>query len=152
MKTTVAGAAHLDLLAALHAACFEDAWDEGALVGLLATPGAFALIMNDAADEPAGFVIARAAAAECEMLSIGVVPEARRQGYGRHLLTAFVAHARELGAGELFLEVAEDNRPARALYATAGFAQVGRREGYYRGAAGARAALVMRYRPHTHPS
>jgi ribosomal-protein-alanine N-acetyltransferase len=146
VKTTLAGSAHLELLAALHAACFEDAWDEGALGGLLATPGAFALILNDAVDEPAGFVIARAAAGECEMLSLGVVPGARRRGFGRHLLEAFAAHARKLGAGELLLEVAEDNCAARALYAAAGFTQVGRREGYYQSAAGVRSALVMRAR------
>jgi ribosomal-protein-alanine N-acetyltransferase len=144
VKVTLASAAHLALLAALHDACFEDAWDEGALAALLATPGAFALVMTDEAEEPAGFVIGRAAAGECEMLSLGVVPEARRRGLGRHLVTAFAGHARKLAADELFLEVAEDNYTARALYAVAGFTQVGRRAGYYRSAAGARATLVLR--------
>ena len=46
----------------------------------------------------------------------------------------------------MFLEVAEDNRAARALYAAAGFASVGRRPAYYArpGAADAVAALILR--------
>jgi ribosomal-protein-alanine N-acetyltransferase len=144
VKARLANAAHLGLLAALHAACFQEAWERSAIAELLATPGAFALLMTDGADEAAGFVIGRAAAGECEMLSLGVVPGARRQGLGRRLVEAFAGHARDLGAGELFLEVAEDNGAALALYAGAGFVQVGRREGYYQGAGALRAALVLR--------
>ena len=36
-----------------------------------------------------------------------------------------------LGARTVFLEVDEDNVPARRLYRRAGFREVGRREGYY---------------------
>jgi ribosomal-protein-alanine N-acetyltransferase len=147
VKARLASAAHLGLLAALHGACFAEAWDEGALAALLATPGAFALVVTDEAGEPAGFVIGWTAAGDCEMLSLGVVPAARRQGLGRHLVEAFTGHARELGSAALFLEVAEDNGAALALYAAAGFAQVGRREGHYQGGAGARAALVFRSNP-----
>jgi ribosomal-protein-alanine N-acetyltransferase len=42
----------------------------------------------------------------------------------------------------VFLEVEEANAPARALYRRAGFADVGRREGYYE--ANGAAAVIMR--------
>jgi ribosomal-protein-alanine N-acetyltransferase len=46
---------------------------------------------------------------------------------------------------EVFLEVDENNPAARALYAKLGFAEVGRRKGYYRdGEGGESAALVLR--------
>jgi [ribosomal protein S18]-alanine N-acetyltransferase len=45
----------------------------------------------------------------------------------------------------VFLEVDEDNMPARRLYQRAGFHEVGRRSGYYpQGAAKAATALVLR--------
>ena len=45
----------------------------------------------------------------------------------------------------MFLEVDEDNAPARRLYARAGFREVGRRPGYYQQDKGAAAtALVLR--------
>jgi ribosomal-protein-alanine N-acetyltransferase len=45
----------------------------------------------------------------------------------------------------VFLEVDEDNVPARRLYARAGFHNVGRREAYYQDRPGrSAAALVLR--------
>ena len=50
------------------------------------------------------------------------------------------------GASELFLEVREDNEPAKYLYNRAGFVQVGRRADYYTANDGnRRAAITMRY-------
>jgi ribosomal-protein-alanine N-acetyltransferase len=66
-----------------------------------------------------------------EILTVGVVPSARRQGIARKLLAALLAEARERGAHEAFLEVRVDNEAARQLYETEGFADVGLRRGYY---------------------
>jgi ribosomal-protein-alanine N-acetyltransferase len=55
----------------------------------------------------------------------------RKQGLGRLLLQELEQAAADRGAARLFLEVAEDNSPARALYESAGFAETGRRRGYY---------------------
>jgi [ribosomal protein S18]-alanine N-acetyltransferase len=135
------GAFELAALAELHAACFEDAWDEAALAALLAMPGAFALIAE--ADRAGGFVIARAAGGEAEILSLGVRPDLRRRGLGRSLLQSAIAEAAGRGASRLYLEVAADNWPARALYLANGFAQVGRRPDYYRRPGAAALALVL---------
>ncbi|MEM9267572.1 MAG: GNAT family N-acetyltransferase, partial [Pseudomonadota bacterium] len=66
-----------------------------------------------------GLLILSVAGGEAEVLDVGVVPEARRQGLGRALLTAAVDAAVAGGAARLVLEVAEDNQPAQALYASA---------------------------------
>ncbi|GIK97551.1 MAG: alanine acetyltransferase [Alphaproteobacteria bacterium] len=132
----------LDCLAALHAACFPDPWSATAMATLLATPGSFG-VLSATPDQPAGFVLARVAADEAEILSIGVGPGWRRRGIARQLLAAVSARAAESGARRLFLEVAADNHPARALYLREGFAQVGRRPRYYRRAGGAVDALVL---------
>jgi ribosomal-protein-alanine N-acetyltransferase len=82
-------------------------------------------------------------AGEAELLTLAVAPPARRRGRGRALLAAFEQGARERGACEAFLEVAADNAPAVALYAGAGYSELGRRPGYYSRAAGAVDALLM---------
>ena len=66
-----------------------------------------------------------------EILTVGTVPAARRRGIARQLIDGLLAEARVRGATEAFLEVRVDNAAARALYAAEGFAEVGRRPGYY---------------------
>jgi ribosomal-protein-alanine N-acetyltransferase len=114
-------------LATLHAASFEAPWDRVALAGLLASPGAFAF------HHPNGFVLARAAGGEAEILTLAVAPAARCRGLGRALMMAAASHSQELGADALFLEVGVSNPAALALYAGLGFVKVGMRRGYYGG-------------------
>ena len=52
-----------------------------------------------------------------------VFPQHRGAGIGRMLLEAVEAKARALGCCRVTLEVQENNHRARAVYATAGFAQ-----------------------------
>ena len=113
------------MLAALHAQAFARPWDAGALQGLLAGPGVFAFAASS------GFVLARAAAGEAEILTLAVVPSARGRGLGRDLMQAAAAHAATLGAKSLFLEVGTDNPAALALYNGLGFTRAGSRKGYY---------------------
>lgn len=123
-----------DALAALHARCFPDAWDAGAISALLATPGTFAFAHDD------GFVLARAVADEAEILTLAVHPDKRGRGLGRALLQATISKARQMGAKACFLEVGADNPAALALYAGLGFTKVGARKAYYNGGD----ALVLR--------
>jgi ribosomal-protein-alanine N-acetyltransferase len=115
-------------LAALHAVAFPPAeqWGAEAIRVLLGLPGGFGLLRPGV-----GFVLARVAADEAEILTLAVVPAARRQGHGEALLAGAMAAAVARGAGAMFLEVSEQNEAARALYAAAGFAEAGRRRGYY---------------------
>ncbi len=137
-----AGPFDLEVLAGLHAACFDEAWGRDVIANVVVGPGAFGLLAR-VADEPAGFVLCRAASEASELLALGVVPRFRRAGVGRALLDAALASARQAGAVAMALEVAEDNHAASALYTQAGFAPVGRRPGYYRRAGRPTAAAVM---------
>jgi [ribosomal protein S18]-alanine N-acetyltransferase len=134
----------VETLAALHAACFADAWSAAAMAALLTTPGTFSVLALTA-DQPAGFAMARVAAEDAEILSLCVLPRARRRGIGAALMVRVGASARQRGARAMFLEVAEDDSGARRFYQIAGFVEVGRRPGYYRRGDGRRAnALVLR--------
>jgi ribosomal-protein-alanine N-acetyltransferase len=125
-------------LAALHAACFATAWDPAAITALLGTPGTFAF------HHKCGFVLARNAAGEAEILTLAVAPEARGRGLGRALLRAAIIRAQEMGAQVMFLEVGADNPHALALYAGLGFAKVGTRKAYYSTPSGGTDALLLR--------
>jgi ribosomal-protein-alanine N-acetyltransferase len=125
-------------LAAIHAEAFDAPWDAASLAALLASPGVFAVAEED------GFILIRVVADEAEILTLAVRPAARRSGLGGRLVQAAVVRAAALGAERLFLEVAEDNVAARALYARTGFVEAGRRRGYYARADGSREdALVL---------
>jgi ribosomal-protein-alanine N-acetyltransferase len=125
-------------LAAIHAASFPMPWDAGALAALLDQEGVFAI------EEEDGFVLLRAIVDEAEILTLAVRPTARRQGLGTRLVDRGRIAAGARGATRLFLEVAEDNTAALALYARAGFLPAGRRAGYYARPGGGRTdALIL---------
>lgn len=96
-------------------------------------------------DLACGLALARVAADEAEILTLGVIPPARHLGRASRLLASLLDHCRRRGARRLFLEVAEDNAPAQRLYQTHGMKEVGRRPGYFdRGPGGKAAAVIMR--------
>lgn len=141
------GETDCELLAALHAECFpDDPWNVEAMRQVLAMPGAFGVLaVDEASDDPRGFALAQATVGQCEVLGLGVRETARRGGIGRLLLEWLLAEA-AAARQTVFLEVAEDNLPARALYAAAGLAIVGRRPAYYRRRDGSLvAALQLRH-------
>lgn len=78
-----------------------------------------------------GFLVARAAADELEILNLGVLPQARRRGVGHVLLKTALQWGRASGAARAFLEVRESNAPARLFYEAQGFVVAGRRSVYY---------------------
>lgn len=142
-----AHAGSMGLLAALHALCFTPGWSERDMARLLAMPGSMGLIA--VRSEPVGFLVGRQVAQEAEIISIGVIPAARSAGMATALLNDYFARLSAQQIAEVFLEVAVDNYPAIALYATQGFTDVGRRPDYYT-TAGKNAirtdAIVMRRR------
>jgi ribosomal-protein-alanine N-acetyltransferase len=105
-------------------------------------PGGFGLIAI-ADGEPAGLVIALATGPEAEILSLGVVPALRRRRIARRLFEVAAGRLVAQGVARLYLEVAEDNLSARSLYHSLGFAEHGRRPGYYRRIEGRAAALLL---------
>jgi tRNA threonylcarbamoyl adenosine modification protein YeaZ len=138
---------HAPVVSALHAACFGEAWPATDVARLMALPGAVALLAfaGPEAQRPAGFVLARRAADEAEIISIGTVPAFRRRGVARRLLDRLGDRLVGAGVRALFIEVAAGNDAARALYEALGFAAAGVRRGYYaRPGAEAEDAIVMR--------
>jgi ribosomal-protein-alanine N-acetyltransferase len=131
-------------LAVLHAASFRHGWSDGEFEQMLTERN---IVAHRATSGPAlhGFILSRLAAGEAEILSVAVAASRQGKGLGRALLDLHLRRLAGLGAGAVFLEVDEDNAPARRLYQRAGFREVGRRPGYYsQGRDRAATALVLR--------
>jgi len=127
-------------LAALHAASFNRGWSEQEFEQLLTDRGVIAERATSGRRN-IGFILSRRAVDEAEILSVAVARAWQGRGLARRLLDLHLRRLAGLGLRAVFLEVDEDNTPARRLYARAGFREVGRRPGYYPGGKG---ALVLR--------
>jgi ribosomal-protein-alanine N-acetyltransferase len=131
-------------MAVLHAISFRRGWSDGEIESLLTEDSVLAHRAM-LGRRLAGFIVSRRAADEAEILSVAVAPSSRGRGMGAALLRLHLRHLAGLGVQAVFLEVDEDNAAACRLYASAGFHEVARREGYYSDQAGRRtAALVLR--------
>ncbi len=115
-------------MAATHARAFDGhgrAWSQAEFRDLMQSDLVF--LCGDAR----AFAMGRAVADEAELLTLATDPAYRRAGLARACLHAFEIQAVAREATAAFLEVAEDNAPARTLYQVAGYAETGRRTGYY---------------------
>jgi ribosomal-protein-alanine N-acetyltransferase len=125
--------AHVDALMRYEREMFAtEAWSAGSYRAELADTARRHYV---AAEDPDGQLLGWAGVMvigdTAEVLTVGVVPAARRRGIARQLLAALLGEARRRGAREVFLEVRVDNEPALTLYESEGFGRVGTRRGYY---------------------
>ena len=131
-------------MAALHGASFKRGWSDGEFESLVSDRN---VVVHRATvgRSLVGFILSRIAGDEAEILSVAVASFRRGKGLARRLLDLNLRRLAGLGVRTVFLEVGDDNVPARRLYQRAGFREVGRREGYYRDPAGKTStALVLR--------
>ena len=138
-----AGVRDAPALSLLHAASFHRGWTDGDFERLLAERNVFAHRAMRRA-KLVGFVLSRMAAGEAEILSVAVAPAERGHGLARRLLDLHLRRLAGAGCHAVFLEVDENNEPARRLYRRAAFREVGRRDSYYQHSGRATAALVLR--------
>jgi [ribosomal protein S18]-alanine N-acetyltransferase len=130
--------------ARIHGASFHRGWDEGEFERMLGERNTLVDRLR-MGRKTIGFSVSRIGADEAEILSIAVAESHRGRGLSNGLLLTHLGHLAGRGIRTVFLEVEENNQPARRLYQRAGFSVVGRRERYYRQAGGeALDALLMR--------
>ncbi len=127
----------LGAIVAIERSSFSDPWTAGAFAAALArddvrftvaecsVEGAFAWGVG-------GYLVAWFIGDEGEIGNVAVDERCRGLGIGAALLDDCLAAAARAGVRDIFLEVRESNVPARRLYASRAFTQVGRRCSYYR--------------------
>jgi ribosomal-protein-alanine N-acetyltransferase len=131
-------------LAQLHGASFHRGWGEGEFETMLRERNTLVHRLQ-LGRKTVGFAVSRMGADEAEILSIAVDAAYRGRGWSRSLLLTHLGHLAGRGVRRIFLEVEENNHPARRLYERTGFFTVGRRESYYRQSGGEQLnALLMR--------
>jgi [ribosomal protein S18]-alanine N-acetyltransferase len=131
-------------LARIHGASFHRGWDEDEFEHMLGERNTLVHRLR-MGPKIIGFSVSRMAADEAEILSIAVAGSHRGHGLSNTLLLTHLGHLAGRGIRTVFLEVEENNQPARRLYQRAGFSVVGRRERYYQQSGGeALNALLMR--------
>jgi ribosomal-protein-alanine N-acetyltransferase len=121
---------HLDQVLAIEEDLFgAERWTPSMFWNELAHGHHYLVAMRDA--EVVGYAGIAVVRPEAWINNIAVRRDHQRQGIGRMLLDALLAHARAHGATHTLLEVAADNGPAQRLYDSYGFVVVGVRKGYY---------------------
>ncbi|MFS4582094.1 GNAT family N-acetyltransferase [Phaeobacter sp. C3_T13_0] len=110
-----------------HHAAFTQGrpWSAAEFDALLDSPFTYAV------GDPRSFALGRVVAGEAELLTIATHPDHQRLGLAGKVLKNWQDAAMARNATEGFLEVAADNQIARTLYLSYGFAESGRRRGYY---------------------
>jgi [ribosomal protein S18]-alanine N-acetyltransferase len=137
-----------EVCARLHAAGFAHPWSAEEIARLIADASSLsAAALDPTSGVLRGFVIARLAADEAEILTVTVESAWRGRGAGRALISEILRQAAYAGARSMFLEAEDGNAAALGLYRRLGFTTIGERPGYYRRRDGSRAlAVVMRRR------
>jgi len=124
----------------IHSESFEQSWQAGSLKTHLDNDLCFGVFDPNLT----GFILIKPAADQAEIITLAVSPDVRNTGVGGALITHSCDVIKAMGVTILFLEVAEDNVAAIALYKKCGFEAMGRRPAYYRRAKGRVAALTYR--------
>jgi ribosomal-protein-alanine N-acetyltransferase len=128
-----ARASDVPQVAAIEAEAFTDPWSFSSFRSLVSGGLVwFRVAVDDDTDQVIGYILVWFAADEAELANIAVAPAMRGQGVGAALLDEALSAAEERGTVRMFLEVRDSNEPARSLYASRGFEEVGRRKSYYR--------------------
>ena len=137
-----ATAADCEILAAIDQAGNPSPWSATQFASALADKHT-SVYLAESATEILGFIVWQQLFEEAELHLIATAPAARRQGIAAALMSLWLQHSAQNGVQRLILEVRAGNEAAQALYRRYGFAESGRRPGYYRTADGREDAVIM---------
>lgn len=132
--------ADVPAVVAIECASFSDPWSAHDFHECIAA--SLTVLVAVRRGDVAGYVVARAAADEGEILNLAVGAAHQRRGLGRALVRQALAGLAARGARTVYLEVRESNAAARGLYEGLGFVVQARRANYYRRPV--EAALVLK--------
>ena len=119
-------------IAELEKECFSDAWSESSLLSQLDGESYLTLSAVTEEGELIGYISGCILSSEAEIYRVATKKNLRKQKIGSALLSEFTSILAEYDCERIFLEVRDSNIGARALYASFGFIESGRRKNYYK--------------------
>jgi ribosomal-protein-alanine N-acetyltransferase len=139
------GKTHAKALAELHVKCFAKGWSHLEFESFFERKGVFAAMAYESGGKSVGFVLCWLIEDQCDLLSMGVLSDYRRDGVGLMLLEYATHMARDMGGKYMVLEVNVHNEAAQTLYESQGYEKFSIRKDYYSAPDGGRAdAVCMR--------
>lgn len=121
---------------AIHAATFNpsspDFLEFQGFQDLCSLENASLLTAETPEGKVSGYILFRNLGEEAELLSLAVEKSFKKQGIGRELVQEMINRLKKTECQAIFLEVSEENRPARALYRGFGAEHISTRKNYYR--------------------
>jgi len=117
-------------------------WSPAAWTAVLSAP--YLSWVVEQQDAVLGYLVARSAAGEAELLRVAVSRANRRKGMATELLWSLLVSLRAERVSTCFLEVRAGNTGAIALYHQHGFVVCGKRSAYYPSENGKEDAVLMR--------
>ena len=120
----------LDEMLAVEISSFSSPWSREDVKSTLTSPWLRVVGAFDGEDL-AGWGCAGVNPPEARLMTIAILPNFRRKGYGRALLKALLQAVADAGCGYMELECRKSNLPAQQMYRTSGFIKVGVSKGYY---------------------
>jgi len=117
----------LSAVYALNQQAFDSCWSHQSLFSALES--GYDLIICEAGDELAGYLLSMTILDEMQIMQIAVDGRFLRQGLAEAMSRSLIASSSAVAV--VFLEVRVSNRGARALYSKLGFEECGLRKNYY---------------------
>lgn len=137
--------ADLDAVMAIENVIYTHPWTRGNFSDSLKAGSACWVL--EIAGVIVGYAVVAVGAGEAHLLNLSVGAAWQRRGLGREILSYVFDFIDKIKADAVFLEVRVSNSAARALYAQAGFREIGMRRGYYPAYQGREDAIVLEYKP-----
>ena len=131
----------LDTVVAIEEVIYPHSWTRGNFSDSLAA--GYHCWIVECGGRIAGYTVVMIGAEEAHLLNLSVAGEWQRQGLGREILAFVMKLARDYSVERILLEVRPSNVAARALYASAGFAEIAMRRGYYPAGEAREDAIVL---------
>ncbi|MBQ7333400.1 MAG: ribosomal protein S18-alanine N-acetyltransferase [Clostridia bacterium] len=120
------------LIARAEALIFSDPWSIKDILSTITANGALCYVAKSDSGDLLSYVIGRTIIPEGEIYRVATLPDARRRGIAYRLIDYALKTERGRGLESIFLEVREKNVPARNLYKSYGFIEIGTRKNYYK--------------------
>jgi len=118
-------------LAEAELVCFSDPWPPQFFASEILADGRFNRLLVDAGGNMVAYLFCAWQYLDLHVLKVATLPQYRRTGLARRLMTLAEDHAAEMAGESLTLEVRQSNSDAIAMYEVLEYEHVGSRPSYY---------------------